>query len=412
MLVALSAAVVGAAGLKINVEQKGTYIYWLGYTDGLGVDQVTQPERFKGKSAEIDVGVIGESVKNTKIYVMDKRSGNLAVADYTPSKDPKTAKPIDLKKEDFGYVRSVRLRAVAENNEPLESGVVTITDGEGTEMRSIVTPADMGIASFQNVASGEINVKVKAEGLTKTLDSDFELPASRQQPGFERDVKVAGDVNTLETAPVSGPQESKPVTPVERGGSRAGAVFQFLAGLMFLVVSIAVIAIILRGKGVALKNALRGLGANIPEDQPGSAQTPDVPAVDPNICQFCGQTRDASGKCACTLAPGAAPSAPSPQSAVAGPRLAGTQGMFAGHVFEISGASVTIGREDGNSVTLAGDSTTSRHHATISVVGADYILRDEGSSNGTFVNGARITEQKLSSGDEIQIGASKFRFEG
>ena len=46
------------AGLKVNVGKKGTYIYWLGYKDGLGNDRITQPQRFKGKSADVDVSVL------------------------------------------------------------------------------------------------------------------------------------------------------------------------------------------------------------------------------------------------------------------------------------------------------------------------------------------------------------------
>jgi pSer/pThr/pTyr-binding forkhead associated (FHA) protein len=62
-------------------------------------------------------------------------------------------------------------------------------------------------------------------------------------------------------------------------------------------------------------------------------------------------------------------------------------------------------------VSLAGDPTTSRRHAVIVQQNGRYLLRDEGSSNGTFVNGAQITEHPLHSGDEIRIGGSQFRFE-
>lgn len=357
------------------------------------------------------MGALGTTFKNAKVFVMDKRSGNLAIADYKPPKDPKSAKPIELKGDDFAYIRSVKLRAVAENGQPLESAIVIITDGEGNEMRSIVTPADAGVASFENVAAGEINVKVKAKAATKTLESDFEIPSSRSQPGFERDVKVAGDVDTVSAPAKSeagGTQAAKP----EKRENMANAILQFISGLILLIVAVAVIAIILRAKGVTVQNALKKMGVNLPEDQGAAPAAPAAPAVDPNICQFCGQTRDAAGKCACSVTPGASPFAVPAPSAGTGPRLVGTQGMFAGHVFEISAASATVGREDGNTIALAGDSTASRHHATITLAGADCTIRDEGSSNGTFVNGAKITEQKLMPGDEIQIGASKFRFEG
>ncbi len=107
------------------------------------------------------------------------------------------------------------------------------------------------------------------------------------------------------------------------------------------------------------------------------------------------------------MAPAAAPTA----VATAGPRLVGSQGVYAGHIFEITSPSMVIGREADNPIPLPNDGTSSRRHATISQVNGGYSIRDEGSSNGTFVNGARVTEQTLSPGDEIQIGGTKFRFE-
>jgi pSer/pThr/pTyr-binding forkhead associated (FHA) protein len=38
-------------------------------------------------------------------------------------------------------------------------------------------------------------------------------------------------------------------------------------------------------------------------------------------------------------------------------------------------------------------------------------VRDEGSSNGTFVNGVRIQEQPLFPGDIIRVGSTELRFE-
>src|SRR5262245_14026568 len=49
----------------------------------------------------------------------------------------------------------------------------------------------------------------------------------------------------------------------------------------------------------------------------------------------------------------------------------------------------------------------SRHHFTIYKEGSGWILRDEGSTNGTLLNGKKVEKAKLSSGDVIQIGMIK-----
>lgn len=411
-LAVLSSCMLAAAPpLELKVEKRGSYVYWFEYTDGMGQRQFTEPQLFKGTSARIDTAGLAAGVKDARLFVMDKASWNTAVADYTAPQAGKPAKPVALASSDFALVRRVTLRIVAEDGKPLARGVVAITDGNGTRMSTVVTPADLGTAVFENVAAGEINVKVRSEGLTKTVDSGIELPLKRSKPAFECDIKVAGDVDTV--AVPAGPRAGQKTgqKPAERGANALAAILQFVTGVLLLVVAVAVIAVILRGKGVTARSALKSLGVTMPEDQPAPSAPGPGPAVDSNVCQFCGQPRDAAGRCACTVTPGAAPApAPGPSAAL-GPRLIGTQGVFAGHVFEITGGSATIGREQGNTIVLADDSTASRRHASLALSGADFVIRDEGSSNGTFVNGVRVTEQKLSAGDEIQIGASKFRFE-
>jgi len=74
------------------------------------------------------------------------------------------------------------------------------------------------------------------------------------------------------------------------------------------------------------------------------------------------------------------------------------------------GENNVLGRSTTASVRLA-DREVSRKHSQVDKEGDDYVLRDLGSSNGTFLNGKRIFgPTKLTDGDEVVIGTSKMEF--
>lgn len=69
---------------------------------------------------------------------------------------------------------------------------------------------------------------------------------------------------------------------------------------------------------------------------------------------------------------------------------------------------ITIGRGSDNDIVLA-HPAASRHHAHIKKDSQGFMLEDLGSTNGTFLNGQRISEPTLiHRGDTIRIGAVKF----
>lgn len=69
-----------------------------------------------------------------------------------------------------------------------------------------------------------------------------------------------------------------------------------------------------------------------------------------------------------------------------------------------------IGREAHGAGRLADDDEVSRSHARISLDGSGFCaIEDLGSTNGTFVNGLRISSpQTLSVGDAIEVGSTTF----
>ncbi len=90
------------------------------------------------------------------------------------------------------------------------------------------------------------------------------------------------------------------------------------------------------------------------------------------------------------------------------PKITITEGPDSGKEYEIDQA-VILGRLESNDVPIH-DRKASREHAKIYKQGAKFAIVDLNSSNGTFVNGQKITKRVLADGDEIQIGVISMRF--
>jgi pSer/pThr/pTyr-binding forkhead associated (FHA) protein/pimeloyl-ACP methyl ester carboxylesterase len=72
---------------------------------------------------------------------------------------------------------------------------------------------------------------------------------------------------------------------------------------------------------------------------------------------------------------------------------------------------MTIGRGEENDIPLP-DESVSQSHALIERRGSDFVIRDTGSSNGTWLGKQRIEEHTLTSGDELSLGRAKMVFKG
>ena len=77
--------------------------------------------------------------------------------------------------------------------------------------------------------------------------------------------------------------------------------------------------------------------------------------------------------------------------------------------FMIDKDSISIGRKHGNDIQL-NDLTVSGRHALITVMGENTYVDDLGSTNGTLLNGGRVSKSMLSHSDLIQIGNYQFTF--
>ncbi len=85
-------------------------------------------------------------------------------------------------------------------------------------------------------------------------------------------------------------------------------------------------------------------------------------------------------------------------------------GVLLGKTFEVLEDKASLGRSLDNQIVLE-DGTVSHHHAVIEGHNNEFLLRDLNSTNGTRVNGMRITEAKINNGDLIRFGSVETRFE-
>ena len=83
-----------------------------------------------------------------------------------------------------------------------------------------------------------------------------------------------------------------------------------------------------------------------------------------------------------------------------------------GETHTIDSGPLLVGREGENDIALGHDEFSSSRHARVEPRRDGVWVEDMGSTNGTYVNGVRLTKpRKLSSGDVIRVGETDLRFE-
>lgn len=82
-----------------------------------------------------------------------------------------------------------------------------------------------------------------------------------------------------------------------------------------------------------------------------------------------------------------------------------------GKTWRIACDSTVIGRDEAHADLVLGDSNVSRRHAELTRNATGWRIADLGSTNGTRVNGMRVSEQDLANGDTITMGLVTLMFE-
>jgi pSer/pThr/pTyr-binding forkhead associated (FHA) protein len=79
------------------------------------------------------------------------------------------------------------------------------------------------------------------------------------------------------------------------------------------------------------------------------------------------------------------------------------------HSFPLRGE-VQLGREKGNAIVVA-DQKVSRRHAILTPIDNSFIIIDQGSANGTYINGVLIAQPtRLKNNDKVSVGDTTFLF--
>jgi transcriptional regulator with GAF, ATPase, and Fis domain len=84
------------------------------------------------------------------------------------------------------------------------------------------------------------------------------------------------------------------------------------------------------------------------------------------------------------------------------------EGPGAGVTLRAKTAEVAIGTAEANDLVLS-DQTVSRHHCAVSATPQGFLLRDLGSSNGTWVGSVRLTEGYVEAGVRLRLGRTTLR---
>jgi pSer/pThr/pTyr-binding forkhead associated (FHA) protein len=81
-----------------------------------------------------------------------------------------------------------------------------------------------------------------------------------------------------------------------------------------------------------------------------------------------------------------------------------------GRIHDLKVDKTTIGRVEDNTFQIAEPSVSS-HHCEILLRGSDVVVRDLNSTNGTFINGEKVTETVIKPGQVLRLGQIEMRLE-
>lgn len=360
-----------------------------------------EPEKSIVTKATDAVVPFHDSQPNDQVFVLELTTGNLA------------AKPLkslgqtwNIQPEDYKYIFKVHAR-VEHEGQPVATAHLTLTSGNRTQSQ-IIAPKDLGMTTFYAVNRGPVKLEVeyKIGDKTKKLPAqtvDLSGTRSAIEPNvvavIDEDVPIAESPFPRKMRFTLGPNQ-RPAAP-ER--SPVGTFVVIAASVVLGLGLLYWLLKFVQKNPQKVSSQLGKLGVQLPD--PNAASDGNVaPATSPTKPEPVQQIiLDDAGVSAVPTAVAATSTPVALQ-----PKLVGTDGT----VIQLIEGTTSVGRDAGAGICLASESTVSRHHAEIVRTGDSILLRDLGSTNGSFVNGIQVQgEAPIRAGDTVQFGAVRFRYE-
>lgn len=345
---------------------------------------------------------------------IDLETGNMAVKEFRSG-----TSTLAFTKSDFSLVGMLKVR-VEHKGEPVEAASISINDGKRT-VQQLIDASSKGEATFVGLRAGQVRADVgyRSGGESKSLRQSMDVPLVRDTAQTSWIISISDDVTTIPAAQVPSGSTKRPSATDTPGATGAQGVppqptkQESMLGKIFSYV------IILGLVGAAIVFGLGWLQKN-----PGKAQTainkigiplPD-PGTDPgptgNLVQPAPIQQSAPEPPQKIILQDAAPTPLSTPVAAAHsgiPRLVADNGQ----AFNLQEGSNAVGRDASLQIGLPSEGSISRRHAEVQKSGSMVTVRDLGSTNGTFVNGVKVTgEASIRPGDTVQFGTVRFKYEG
>jgi hypothetical protein len=403
---------------------------------GTGLPSEPPRDVIRTSNNQVEVPVQGKSATDA-IFVWDKQTGNLA---------SKTVGEVQkggvwrVAPEAYIDVALVKVR-VESGGKPVAAGEVTLKDGR-REVPQLLDPAMGGEATFFAVKPGNLTVTVKyrSQGaMAKPVTQLLEAPLKRSDAVPTLVIALPAGATTTDAAVAkpagtgsgagSGTATKEPTSNTPSGTAESGEKTSGegpaagekgvpnidqpnpFGSLVVIVIALGAVGAMgyfalkyMRENSGQVSEKLEQLGVQIPK--PGD----DDAVLDPSVAPTPMPAKPAPPQK--IMLDGAAPdpiAVPLASTGVSEPRLVAENG----DAMPLPEGETVVGRELGLGLSLVGETTVSRRHAHLVRTGGSVVVKDLGSTNGTFVNGAQVQgDTALRHGDSVQFGSIRFRYEG